>query len=95
MPMPPRTPATKPSPEARICEFYDHLKLSDKVAGGVFANCVSIRYTGHEFAMDFICNFFPRAVVNARVFVPAGRIRELANAVVASRNHTGYGHRGT
>ena len=52
--------------------------------GGVFANVVLIRHTGYEFAMDFISNVFPQAVVNARIFVTAGRIPQFIEAIGSS-----------
>jgi hypothetical protein len=71
-------------PQPRIEDLYDELKLPDRVASGAFANLVLISHTAHEFALDFVCDLFPRAVVNARVFVPASRMRQFAETAESS-----------
>lgn len=73
--------SAQPHPQPRIEELYEQLKLPDKVLGGVFANLVMIRHMGEEFCFDFVANFYPRPVVNARVFVAAGRIPSLVDAM--------------
>jgi hypothetical protein len=62
-----------------IAEVYGQLKLPDEMLGGVYATGAMIRHTPTEFAIDFITNFYPRAVVTARVFLAAGRIRSFVD----------------
>lgn len=71
---------TPPGPPT-IEDLYDQLKLSDKILGGVFANMVMIRHMGEEFCLDFVANFYPRPIVTARVFMSAGRVPSLLDAM--------------
>jgi hypothetical protein len=73
-------PQTPPGPP-KIEDLYDQLKLSDKILAGVFANMVMIRHMGEEFCLDFVANFYPRPVVTARVFMAAGRVPALLDAM--------------
>jgi hypothetical protein len=77
-------PADAPPAPPRIEDFYDQLKLSDEVLGGVFANVVMIRHTPEEFCFDFIANFFPRSVVTCRVFISAGRVPSFLEAMCSA-----------
>jgi hypothetical protein len=79
-PQPPAPPQPVPQPHQSsdvtdIAEVYGQLKLPDEMLGGAYATGAMIRHTPTEFAIDFITNFYPRAVVTARVFLAAGRIR--------------------
>ena len=48
------------------------MKMTDEVAGGVFANGAMISHTQAEFCLDFIVNLFPQApVVSCRVYFAA------------------------
>ncbi|MEN6452370.1 MAG: DUF3467 domain-containing protein [Thermoguttaceae bacterium] len=79
----PQTPA-----QPRIEDLYEQLKLPDEQLGGVYANVVMIRHTPEEFCFDFIANFFPRPVVTCRVFMSAGRVPSLLDAMQsASRRY--------
>ena len=71
-------------PHPRAEELYDQLKAPDKLLGGSFANVVMIRHTHEEFCIDFVANFYPRAVVTARVFMSAGRIPSLLDTMSGS-----------
>jgi len=62
-----------------IAEVYGQLKLPDEMLGGVYATGAMIRHTPTEFAIDFITNFYPRAVVTARIFLAAGRMRSFVD----------------
>ena len=57
-----------------IAELYNQLKLPDELLGGTYATGAMIRHTPREFAIDFLTNFYPRAVVTARIFLASGRI---------------------
>jgi hypothetical protein len=72
------------SEQLGIETVYERFKLSDKVAGGVYANATLVRRTRFEFVLDFICNLFPRAVVTSRVFMSAQRIPQLINTLTAA-----------
>jgi hypothetical protein len=66
LPVPP-PPPTPPSIE----EIYRDLRIADDVLGGAYANRVMILHTPAEFCFEFISNFYPKAVVVARVFLSA------------------------
>ena len=42
--------------------------------GGAYANGVLISHSAAEFGFDFIANFYPRPVVNCRVFMSAPQV---------------------
>jgi hypothetical protein len=70
-PMPPPPASGEPTD---ITELYSQLKLPDELLGGTYATGAMIRHTPREFAIDFLTNFYPRAVVTARIFLASGRI---------------------
>ena len=65
----------------QIEDLYERLKLPDRMLGGTYANVVMIRHMAEEFSFDFIANFYPRPVVVARIFFPAGRIPAFLDAM--------------
>jgi hypothetical protein len=73
-----------PDQPPAIEDLYDRLKLPDRMLGGTYANVVMIRHMAEEFSFDFIANFFPRPVVVARIFFPAGRIPAFLDALTNS-----------
>jgi hypothetical protein len=74
--------APPPTPQQpSVAELYDQLKFPDEMLGGTFANAVMIRHTPWEFCFDFIANFYPRSAVTARVYVTAGRVVSLLDAM--------------
>ena len=70
---PPHPPLSSAAP-TDIGDVYGQLKLPDELLGGVYATGAMIRHTPQEFAIDFLTNFYPRAVVTARIFLAAGRM---------------------
>lgn len=70
---PPHPPVSTAEP-TDIGDVYGQLKLPDELLGGVYATGAMIRHTPQEFAIDFLTNFYPRAVVTARIFLAAGRM---------------------
>jgi hypothetical protein len=76
--VPPAAGAGMPPP---ITELYEQLKFPEDLLAGAFANAVMIRHTPEEFCFDFISSFYPRPVVTARVFLAAGRIPSLVDAM--------------
>jgi len=74
-PEPPERKGTQAS------ELYSQVKLPDEMLGGAYANSIMIRHDAHEFAIDFIANFYPRPVVTSRVFMAAGRVEILVRTV--------------
>ena len=70
--VPVQTPSGKGG--ADISEFYDQLKLPDDLLGGAYATGAIIRHTSAEFTIDFLANFYPRAVVTTRIFLAARRV---------------------
>src|SRR4029077_20784730 len=73
---PPAPPAPPP-----ITEVYEQLKLPDDMLGGTYANTVAISHSQAEFCFDFICNFYPRSVVNARVYLAAPHVPEVFDSL--------------
>jgi len=76
----------------RAEDLYDQLKLPDKMLGGVFSNAAMIRHTREDFSIDFMANFYPRAVVVARVFISAGRMLPLLETLSGAFDK--FRHRG-
>ncbi len=72
--MPPPTPPP-------ISEVYEQLKLPDDMLGGNYANTVVISHSQAEFCFDFICNFYPRSVVNARVYLATPHVPEVFDSL--------------
>jgi hypothetical protein len=72
------------APRQPIADAYEHLKASDEVLGGAYANTVSICHTGSEFHFDFIHRCFPRSIVNARVYMSAPRVPALLDSLQRS-----------
>ncbi|MGD0900175.1 MAG: DUF3467 domain-containing protein [Thermoguttaceae bacterium] len=64
-----------------IAELYEQVKFPEELLPGVFANAVMIRHTPEEFCFDFIANLFPRPVVVSRVYMAAGRVPSLMEAM--------------
>jgi hypothetical protein len=79
LPMPP-PPAKPPSIE----EIYQDLKMADDVLAGVYANSVMVVHTPAEFCLEFISNFYPKAVITARVFLSAPQVPVLLNTLTQS-----------
>src|SRR4051812_12773216 len=63
-PMPP-PPAKPPS----IDEIYQDLKINDDVMVGAYANAVMIVHTATDFCLEFVSNYYPKAVITSRVFL--------------------------
>ena len=86
--------ATSDAPQdaPRAEDLYDQLKLPDKMLGGVFSNAAMIRHTREDFSIDFMANFYPRAVVVARVFISAGRMLPLLETLSGAFDK--FRHRG-
>jgi hypothetical protein len=64
-----------------ITELYEQVKFPEEILPGVFANAVMIRHSPEEFCFDFIANLFPRPVVVSRIYMAAGRIPLLMEAM--------------
>jgi hypothetical protein len=80
LPTPPVPPPAPPSIE----EIYMDLKIPDEVLAGVYANRVMIAHTPAEFCFEFISNFYPKAVVVARVFLSAPQVPVLLKTLTGS-----------
>ena len=78
---PPPVPGTPPPSPPPIGEVYEQLKLPDEMLGGAYANTVVISHSQAEFCFDFICNFFPRSVVTARVYLAAPHVSEVFDSL--------------
>jgi len=78
------TQTTNAGLPTKITDIYDQIKLADDLLGGAFANVVIIRHASEEFCLDFIANFYPRPAVTARVFLPAGRVPSMLEAMNGS-----------
>jgi hypothetical protein len=79
LPTPP-PPAKPPSIE----EIYQDLKMADDVMAGAYANSVMVVHTPSEFCLEFISNFYPKAVIAARVFLSAPQVPVLLNTLTQS-----------
>lgn len=78
----PKPPAgTKPP---SVDEIYEHLKLPDEIAAGVYANNAIISHSASDFCMDFIAGFYPRSTVAARIYMSAPQIPRLAETLSRS-----------
>jgi hypothetical protein len=76
--MPPQPPnARRLTPQ----EIYDDLKIPDDCLSGVYSNGVMIGHGASEFSLDFLTNFFPQQAVSSRVFLAAGQIPRLIDAL--------------
>ena len=73
-----------PAQQPTVAEIYEEMKMSDDVAGGVFANGAMISHTQVEFCLDFIVNLFPRSVVTSRVYFAAPHIPGLIQSLTRS-----------
>src|SRR5437868_208095 len=71
------TPPSPPPVPPPISDVYEQLKLPDDMLGGTYANTVVISHSQAEFCFDFICNFYPRSVVNSRVYLAAPHVPEV------------------
>jgi hypothetical protein len=79
---PPGTaPGSPPPVPPPITEVYEQLKLPDEMLGGMYANTVVISHSQAEFCFDFICNFYPRSVVTARVYLATHHILEVFDSL--------------
>jgi len=74
-------PTPPPPPPPPISEVYEQLKLPDDILGGTYANTVVISHSQAEFCFDFICNFYPRSVVNARVYLATPHVPEVFDSL--------------
>jgi hypothetical protein len=72
-------PPSPPPPP--ITEVYEQLKLPDEMLGGSYANTVVISHSQAEFCFDFICNFYPRSVVTARVYLATPHVPEVFDSL--------------
>lgn len=78
----PRVPMPGDTPPDSIEDLYDHLKLSDDMLGGTYANAVMIGHAGAEFCFDFIANLYPKSVVTARVFMSSPQVPGLLDVLM-------------
>jgi hypothetical protein len=82
---PPALPIPNPPPKPpTIEEIYQDLKIVDEVLAGAYANTVMVTHTAGEFCLEFIANFYPKAVVTARVFLSAPQAPVLLQSMTQS-----------
>jgi hypothetical protein len=77
----------KPVPPVKppsVQEIYEHLKLTDEIAAGVYANTVLITHAPAEFCFDFISSLYPRSTVNSRIFMAAPQVPRLLTTLTQS-----------
>ncbi len=80
---PPALPKSQ-TPPPSIEEIYQDLRISDEVLAGVYANSVMITHTIAEFCLEFISNFYPRAILVARVYLSAPHVPVLLQTLTQS-----------
>ncbi|MCE9607125.1 MAG: DUF3467 domain-containing protein [Planctomycetia bacterium] len=78
----PRMPMAGESPPDSIEDLYDHLKMSDDLLGGYYANAVMIGHAPAEFCFDFIANLYPKSVVVSRVFMSSPQVPGLLEVLL-------------
>jgi Protein of unknown function (DUF3467) len=83
------TPPALPTPpqqaaQPTIEEIYDDLKISDDVMTGAYANSVMVVHNASEFCLEFISNFYPKAIIAARVFLSAPQVPPLLGTLTQS-----------
>jgi hypothetical protein len=82
---PPPLPMPPPPPKPPTIEdIYQDLKIADEVLAGAYANSVLVVHTAAEFCLEFIANFYPRAVIAARVFLSAPQVPVLLQTLTQS-----------
>lgn len=57
------------------------IKIVDEVLKGVYANSMMVTHTKEEFMLDFINNFPPEGIVNARVIISPGHLKRVIKAL--------------
>ena len=57
------------------------IKVTDGVAGGVYANNMVVAHTREEFVMDYIYLFPGGGMVNARVITSPGHLKRIIRAL--------------
>jgi len=58
------------------------IKLSDELAGGVYANNMVVSHTREEFVLDFLAVFHPKGgVVTSRVVLSPGHLKRVVRAL--------------
>lgn len=68
-------------PHRSVEDIYGDLKFTDDRLCGAFANTVIIRHSVDEVVLDFIANYFPRAVVTCRVAMATSRIERFRRSL--------------
>jgi hypothetical protein len=79
MPMPNPPPAPPP-----IDEIYRDLKIADETLMGAYANSVMVVHNFSEFCLEFISNFYPKAVITSRVYLSAPQVPVMVNTLTQS-----------
>jgi len=80
---PPALPRPQ-SPPPSIEDIYQDLKIPDEVLSGVYANSVMITHTIAEFCLEFISNFYPKAILVSRVYLSAPHVPVLLQTLTQS-----------
>jgi hypothetical protein len=83
--MPPAMPMPNPPPvPPPIDEIYRDLKISDDTLMGAYANSVMVVHTAAEFCLEFISNFYPKAIITSRVYLSAPQVPVMVNTLTQS-----------
>jgi Protein of unknown function (DUF3467) len=77
MPNPPPVPPT-------IDEIYRDLKIADETLMGAYANSVMVVHNASEFCLEFISNFYPKAIITSRVYLSAPQVPVMVNTLTQS-----------
>ena len=77
MPNPPPAPPT-------IDDIYRELKIADDVLVGAYANTVMVGHNPAEFCLEFISNFYPKAIITSRVYLSAPQVPIMVNTLTQS-----------
>src|SRR5262249_47004157 len=83
--MPPAMPMPNPPPvPPPIDEIYRDLKIADDTLMGAYANSVMVVHTAAEFCLEFISNFYPKAIITSRVYLSAPQVPVMVNTLTQS-----------
>jgi hypothetical protein len=82
---PPQMPMPNPPPvPPSIDDIYRDLKIADETLMGAYANSVMVVHNAAEFCLEFISNFYPKAIITSRVYLSAPQVPVMVNTLTQS-----------
>jgi hypothetical protein len=83
-PPPPLPTPPVPQQPPSIEEIYRDLRMADDVLVGAYSNSVMVVHNASDFCFEFISNFYPKAIIAARIFMSAPQAPVLLNTLTQS-----------